>query len=122
MNKEVSFSIAKLLKEKGIIFETKLYYSSETKVTSVSYNEFAAPTVAEVVMWLYEKHGIWISVECDVYGKLWYAKFTVASKSLWENEDKRHEVLTSFRKFYNEHDTPTKAYEAAIKHTLNNLI
>ena len=22
-----------------------------------------APTIAEVVMWLYEKHGIWISVE-----------------------------------------------------------
>ena len=49
MNKEVNFEIAKLLKEKG--FRLLPDFKS-------SY-----PTIAEVVMWLYEKHGVWISVQ-----------------------------------------------------------
>lgn len=136
MNKEVSFPIAKLLKEKGFDENCKFGYCGSFEPHHIGLIEFGylqknsellkltytAPTIAEVLMWFYEKYKIWISVGCDVYGKLWYAKSTVASKSLWEDEDKRHEVLTSFRKFPNEHDTPTKAYEAAILYTLNNLI
>lgn len=115
MNKEVSLPIAKLLNEKGIIFKTKLYYSSETKVTSVSYNEFAAPTVAEVVMWIYEKYGIWISVDTDINGRFRYSlrKYNITNGA-WEVKNP-----TSISEYFN---SPTEAYEAAILYTLNNLI
>ena len=102
MNRTVSNAISDLLKQKGY--------------------KWTFPTIADVVMWIYEKHGIWISVECDVYGKLWYIRFKIASKSLWEDEDKRHAVATAHFKFPFEHDTPAKAYEAAFEYTLNNLI
>jgi hypothetical protein len=79
-------------------------------------------TIGDIVMWLYEKHGIWISVECDCYGELWYSSLYSASKRLWEDIDKRHKVISAHHSFPNEHDTSIKAYEAAIEYTLNNLI
>ena len=111
MNTPVSFELAKLLKEKGIIFQTKEYYSSDTKVTSVSYNEFAAPTIADVVMWLYEKHEIWISVEPPFPRRI----------VLWEYyiQKANHRTSLGQNSGYN---TPIEAYEAAIKYTLENHI
>ena len=138
MNTPVSFSIDKLLKEKG--FDKYGYLQDvwlgnkyewkrkgkNKKSVEISVFELGSssvlPTIADVVMWLYEKHGIWISVVCDVYGKLWYARLHSASESLWRDDDKRHEVITAYYKFPNEHDTPTKSYEAAFEYTLNNLI
>jgi len=108
MNKPVSYKLAKLLKEKGISFETEICYSSVTKVTSVSYTEIAAPTIAEVVMWLYEKHGIWIQPMIyrrnpdDFIGGIYYNK--------------------SETYFTDPFSTPTEAYEAGIVYTLNNLM
>ena len=96
--------------------------SKTADVTSEMWYMCSAPTIADVVMWFYEKHKIWINVVCHPYGELWYSSLTTASKSLWGDEDKRHEILNAFRNFPNEHDTPTKAYEAAFEHTLNNLI
>lgn len=107
MNTPVSFPIAKLLKEKRFDEYCMFIY---------------APTIAEVVMWLYEKHGIWVYTECDCYGQEWYSKISVASKQNWENLDKRHKIVSAFRKFNSEHKSPTEAYEAAIEYTLNNLI
>ena len=150
MNKEVSFKIAKLLKEKGFDeqcshaykeVETPVLYVHQDKKYNNSFkkewqntvrknshmdnaviNRYSAPTIAQVIDWLYEKHGIWISVECDCYGKLWYAKLFVASEKLWDDLDKRHEVISSVKKFSNEHNSRTEAYEAAVEYTLNNLI
>lgn len=103
MNTPVSLELDRLLLEKNI----------PTPVNT---------TIADVVMWLYEKHGIWISVECDCYGELWYSSLYSASKRLWEDIDKRHKVISAHHSFPNEHDTSIKAYEAAIKYTLNNLV
>lgn len=111
MNTPVSFPIAKLLKEKEIIFETKLYYSSETKVTSVSYNEFAAPTIAEVVMWLYEKYGVWIISVPEGLSTTW-------AFSLFNINPEKGRIIFNSPSF----DSPTEAYEAAFEYTLNNLI
>lgn len=109
MNKPVSYKLAKLLKEKGIIFETEIYYSSVTKVTSVSYTEIAAPTIAEVVMWLYEKHGIWISVFNDDVNFFWMGIVLNTKERLRDGNAR-------------EFNSPTEAYEAGIEYTLNNLI
>ena len=120
MNKEVSFPIAKLLKEKEIIFETKLYYSSETKVTSVSYNEFAAPTIAEVVMWFYDKHRIWIWVGCRELEDGTNKTIFIPQGRTIPSTKKDGFVVDIIP--YTPKGSPTEAYEAAIEHTLNNLI
>ena len=87
MNTPILFELAKLLKEKGFDVPVRTYrlegkypdfvhegfeddYWGDNKV--VNWNKdvigikpfkgfVSAPTIAEVVMWLYEKHGVWIS-------------------------------------------------------------
>ena len=76
----------------------------------------SAPTIAEVVMWFYEKDGVWIEVSCHTV--------------LDEKDDDVDVFYFVIRKlkpvnilysgdFVN---SPTEAYEAAIEYTLNNLI
>ena len=135
MDTPVKFEIAKLLKESTWV-EYKYCYdpNDETKTLQTwsdniksSTNErlerlISAPTIAEVVMWFYEKHGIWISVECDCYAQLWFSKLSVASEKNWDNIDLRHEIISAAKKFPNEHTSPTEAYEEAITYCLNNLL
>ena len=132
MNKPVSFELAKLLKEKG--FESKShiaeYWNVEGKQLLVEtwedeYDSFhhedcpdditfvcLAPTIAQLVMWLWEKHGIWISILCDVgYDTLFTYKLystKIGSEHCIKNGDR--------------YDLPTEAYEAAIEYILNNLL
>lgn len=65
-------------------------------------------TIAEVVMWLYETHGIWITVT-SISQESWQCHMTRKGDSLGK---------CYLEDFYN----PTEAYEAAIKYTLENLI
>ena len=118
MNTPVSFEVAKLLKEKGYKSETpKGYYKHGDVrlllwIDSENYNNqedflCVAPTIAEVVMWLYEKHGVWITacIVADSYFSYWLHNKNRAlqdTKSNWL--------------------TPTEAYEAAIEYCLTNLI
>ena len=67
----------------------------------------SAPTIAEVIMWLYEKYGIWISV--------WQGRSS-------ENFGYRIQGKESFYEVNYFRLTPTESYEAAINYTLNNLI
>lgn len=126
MNKEVNFEIAKLLRDKefmdknmygdvrlsqpkfydntGVIHDIKNAFENTGLNLKECYN---APTIAEVVMWLYEKHGIWIYIK-QGYKWEWYIE-TVAN----------HPEL----KYYDGlEDSPTEAYEAGIKYILENLI
>ena len=126
MNKEVNFDIAKLLKDKEFIDknmygEVRLsqpkFYDNNGVIhnikdafekTELNLREcYNAPTIAEVVMWLYEKHSIWIYIK-QGYKWEWYIE-TVAN----------HPELK-----YNDglEDSPTEAYEAAIEYTLKNLL
>lgn len=71
MNDVISFQIAKLLKEKGFGEEGEYYY---TKSGNLEYetnflflhntepDKYDAPTVSEVVCWIYSKYQIWIQV------------------------------------------------------------
>ena len=104
MNTPVSFEIAKLLKEKGLDIEKPNFYNShgqlKTTVQDFFIPRYEAPTIAEVVMWLYEKHGIWIGLTHQ------------HNKFFW-----------SFGSYQTqEFNSPTEAYEAAIIYTLKNLI
>lgn len=128
MNTPVSFELAKLLKEKGFNEKVTKRWSIAENIdgdkfpicqnecglfnwNDVEYypNHFSAPTIAEVIMWLYEKHGIWVEVVKPVRQKLF--RFNV------DNKDNINE-FTSVVCF----NSPTEAYKAGIEYTLNNLI
>jgi len=135
MTTSVSFEIAKLLKEKefdnpchdcynlnGLLFSNGWceYIADDhefdglVRLEKLKEKDVLAPTIAEVVMWLYEKHGIWISV-IDIS----------PSHILWEYQISRKEVglIYSSSQYPVKHNySPTEAYEAAIEYTLNNLI
>lgn len=120
MNTPVSFPIAKLLKEKeykdknmlgtvrlsepeyydpnGIIHNIKDIFEEKDYEIEDCFN---APTIVEVIMWLYEKYAIWIEVYYDDGKKEFYT------------------VLNGEEYKYN---SPTEAYETTIKYVLENLI
>ena len=128
MNTPVSFELAKLLKEKeykdknmlgtvrlsepeyydhnGIIHNIKdIFEEKDYKIEDC----FNAPTISDVVMWLYEKHEYW----CYVYtnGKIWHPCI----------QHKFGDMAVLSGKI-GESNSPTEAYEEAIKYTLKNLL
>ncbi len=119
MNTPITFELAKLLKEKGfdIPCENRYDESGEFTVTKLGMhmqpnnysNSYSAPTVAEVVIWLYEnkKYGIWIYSLKDNG-----IKFNYAIQQL-----NTHLVLSRLHNF----NSPLEAYEAAIEYILKNL-
>lgn len=123
MNTPVSFEIAKLLKDKGFDEITNYNYSEVygyiENINGLKHSDgnnrfVSAPTIAEVVMWLYEKHGIFIQLFPAGENKEWrfYSKIIV-------NDNGWIKIQHQISKFVN---TPTEAYEAAIEYTLKNLI
>lgn len=123
MNTIVNFEIAKLLAEKG--FDERCRFAHDTwnnihdwvedgegehrnshKNASIYYS---APTIAESVMWLYEKHGIWISV---------LQMLNNGEKVTWYASYYEQGVGEDIEVYYN---SPTEAYEAAIKYCLENI-
>jgi hypothetical protein len=74
-------------------FNDGSYYSSRSVCS--------APTIAEVVMWLYEKHGIWI--ECT----------RLKDKKVFDCTIEYEQVTKLYA-------SPTEAYEAAIEYVLLN--
>ncbi len=133
--KHVDSETAKWLKEKGFNKECKqIFYgdsddedllkNNEPNIPSNNYvlSEFDcyAPIISDVVDWLSEKHGIWVQVEPDYCGDLWYVILKVCSKEVWENINKRHEIISAHRKFINEHKSPKEAYQAAFNYIRNN--
>jgi hypothetical protein len=77
--------------------------------------------ISDVVMWLYEKHGIWISVHLENYrgyeGYDFNFEFVDNSEKTIAKQEDAYKLLgeTVF-------NSPTEAYEAAIEYTLKNLI
>lgn len=121
MNKEVSFELAKLLKEKrfnGKYKKAYMYRHEGHKMNSYKgilvdaplHCDISAPTIAEVVMWLYKKHGIWIEVKSPDY-----------SKELWSFAIHKPYKFGSYGDGTG-YNSPTEAYEAAIKHILIRLL
>jgi hypothetical protein len=137
MNTPVSFELAKTLKEKGFdepclnfytnprckmfgIDEHNRYYPIKNKakklwtsgnaVTLDSKHVYYAPIIAEIVMRLYEKHGIWITTHPNHSFKYW-------SVNLITNKNAEDNLYPAT--IYN---SPTEAYEEAIEYCLTKLI
>ncbi len=72
-----------------------------------------APTIAEVVMWLYEKQNIWIFVLYEMGSFCYVVDDTTQDDALEEDCRVANKGGCS---------SPTEAYAAAIEYTLNNLI
>lgn len=117
MNTPVSFPLAKLAIQKGFDKECKEYwnlieYSSEWivehRINPDSVDFMYAPTISEVVMWLYEKHGIWIHPEICFDGKSFVPKIT--------------KVVENHYPYDTQFNSPTEAYSAAIEYCLTKLI
>jgi hypothetical protein len=139
MNTPVSFEIAKLLKEKGfdkpclqayrvwrgnirktdktpleeIGVEYEPYmrgYNASVTYYTQSESHTVAPTIAEVVMWLYEKHGIWIVILPELLNGTEIRYYpSVFEQGIGED----------LESYFN---SPTEAYEAAIEYVLKNLL
>lgn len=132
MNTHVNFEIAKLLKEKGFDKPTRGHIHI-SHFHHCKNGNIPLPTIAEVVMWLYEKYGIWIHilpqdksaidfrVESSEYPSL--ALFILIIK--YEKNLSMKEILNSSdptSDLFMHYDEPTEAYLAAIEYTLKNLI
>jgi hypothetical protein len=142
MNTPVNFEIAKLLKEKGFDLKVRSMYCEEKlhRDTNLkgNYNDViwvrtwrnspyddtvSAPTITEAVMWLYEKHGIWISIHSDK-ALNWKSLFSIKIDWTYPKDSTIKGIKPKYFKYKgkNEFNSPTEAYEAAIEYTLNNLI
>lgn len=117
MNTVVSLDLAKVLKEKGFDEYCKLcvedgdetplpFNCGNTMHKNSLHPYYSAPTIAEVVMWLYKKRGIWISV---------YEYKDYAADA---NDD---DVFRTSHTKLKEFNCPIQAYEAAIEYTLKEL-
>jgi hypothetical protein len=118
LNKTVGSPASKLLKEKGFDLPTNgFYYSEEFKTEDIKFSDninhnshiskFSAPTITEVIMWLYKKHKIWISV--------------------YQHKDHAADVndKPTFRTNFThseDFNSPTEAYEVSILRILKYLI
>lgn len=133
MNRRVSFELAKLLKEKKFNKATSYYYNegkclcggfpcapqNHNKLTSVIV--YSAPTIADVVMWLCEKHRLDIIVrypdsntnKIEGINSVYYdiEVYWLSGGDAWK---KYKGIGVS--------DDKTEAYEAAIEYTLKKLI
>lgn len=137
MNKEVNFEIAKLLKEKGYTEKCMHHYrGGELTANRAPYNFnnpeeqklwnvelISAPTIAEVVMWLYENHDIYINVIPDLSSRhnLIDRKFYVSMFKYSININVQVEILKEDKNilYFNKLEN---AYEFGILHALKNLI
>jgi tRNA nucleotidyltransferase (CCA-adding enzyme) len=121
MTTPITFELAKLLKEKGFEQRTNSY-TEDGKLVTVSltirrFNPekiyYPAPTITEVVMWLYEKHNIWISSEPFIKND----NNVVNIYKIFKEG-----IIDTISRGSMGYDSPTEAYLAAIDYTLNNLI
>ena len=120
MNTPVNFELAKLLKKKEFDGNYFHYWNMvnhsgkwkiDTSIWEYTDDYIEAPTIAEVVMWLYEKHGVWTVVNVNIMGS-WY----------FEHFDLKEKRNAQFKPTDTHYDSPTEAYEAAIEYTLKNLL
>ena len=147
LNKPVDFTTAKLLKEKGFDEPKNTMYcrsvpmfenhhvvkfhdgnkhqcsniphdwnNTHSPIKSTSY--FSAPTIAEVVMWCFNKYKYSIEYSMNIPESGEYDGCYVFNGLIKGSEDYKLKI------FYTSKDYPTieKALEAAIEYTLNNLI
>lgn len=137
MNKPVNFELAKLLKKKEFPQPKTTFEAQKLGLEFNWYNEdgiynanfkldttIQAPTIADVVMWLYEIYDIWIQTPFshnDIKPFCWVISKTL--RNISEEEENKNCWLSGIDNDNTQgYDSPTEAAESAIEYTLNNLI
>ena len=141
MEEVAGFETANLLKEMGYDLPTLNFYTTGKKPylteaedymserlvitnwnngmgsfpTRASDVSCSAPKIYEVIMWLYNNHKIWITV--DMTGS---EKFCARGRMINDKGELVGDFKIEGRRLIKK--TPSKAYEAAINHVLNNII
>ena len=134
MNTPVDFEIAKLLKEKGFpqTIISFLYYKPDGTPVDIhfaadnkDFRQFCIyrPTIAEVIMWLYENHKIWIQVYPRKYNELklmWsYSLIKIENGYIIDGlEFPDIDTPINIPVWV----TPTETFQEAIKYCLTNLL
>ena len=149
MNTPVSFPLAKLLKEKGFDEKCNDFWVETLKhqlnIPRLGIEDFEAqpprilsfspveeyhithclaPTIAEVIRWLYEKHDIWIEVTTNNNPQVRKEFVSFNARVIHRDRNIKFRVLmnTQINKYTEPFNSPTEAYKAAIEYVLNNLI
>lgn len=130
MTTTINFEIAKLLKEKRFYKETLYFYKLNSDSKESEWNgevlnwnsklyedleKLAAPSIADVVMWLYEKHGIWIRVKPIPYSDS-------ITHWRWEHMSTIYAIRNCGWEKVKDYMSSTEAYEAAIEYCLTKII
>ena len=141
MNTPVSYSIAKLLKEKGFDKPTHSFYvideseygEIEEFITNPNDNYptlddnslfdtlASAPTIAEVVMWLFESHNIWIYLTRDSVTNTFGPVINTETKSIYFNNQSTVSRVTG-QKYDPWYNKPENGYQKAIEYVLTEMI
>lgn len=101
----------------GYTVHNKRVLGNPNHVSSETREKDLTQEYALIVMWLYEKHGIWIQplpYDTITAAKEWTA--TILSLNWGEDKEVHYEYKLSGL------NSPTEAYEAAIEYILKNLI
>lgn len=131
LSKEISFESAMILKVNGFDLQTKYNYDLSGEIHNVGLQnhninplKISAPTVAQVVDWLYEKHGIWIGVELTDNTLSFYFQPTIwtTNDRDYHDEDMTDQAKRICKWEEWQFDSRTEAYEFAINYCLTNLI
>lgn len=124
MNTPVSFKIKQLLYDKGWRYELgvdETGYRVKHSLAKQRWNEgdltYVNINISEVIMWLYEKHGIWISVKTIKWN---YEYNTIRfNYNVYKFNDKSpSDIIDTVYDF----NSPKEAYLAAIEYTLTKLV
>ena len=105
-----------------IPFNNRNIYLEKINFNSWSKTDYSAPDIADVVMWLYEKYDIWITVHQERCRNSlgWDFNFVFINDD-HERTIKEQEIL--YKKFGERtFSSINEAYEADIEYTLTNLI
>lgn len=127
MNTHVDFETSKLLKEKKFNIPIRTaWYLGEVGYWKIPVNhnessvKVSAPTIAEVIMWLYEKHGIWVTTWSDT--NLDLVEYKDSAKWFYVINCNLIDCYDSTGKHKYLFNSPTEAYQEAITYVLKNLI
>ncbi len=121
MTQPVNFKLAKFLKQKGFNKPTIMAYeyrfaeheSSNYKgmlTNKILQCDILAPTISEVVEWLYEKYDLW----------LWVEQKHTTNKFEWICKYKHKGLYKDFE--ISLYDTHTEAFEKGIKYVIIHII
>lgn len=126
MNKPVSFELSKMLKEKSYPLSNTGYgYNNDGNLADPCFSNIIceAPAIADVVMWLYEKHGIWVLVDWS-QTKWCFSIIDIKEETVKKVSGERWKERSSgvYLKTLLDFNSPTEAYEAAIEYCLTKLI